>query len=94
MKSETVKSLTKQFYNWRIAAKNYITELKYPVMRALFSIDVADAQGKLNGITAAELLTAVNLTAGTGENFLVRASGKTVTFYAVQKAKDTPADLR
>lgn len=91
---ESVKSITKAFESWRFAAKAFIHTLKYPTTRKLLSVDAADAQGKLNGMTVVELLTIVNLTAMTHERVYLTAEGKTISAWAEQEAPYIPVDLR
>ncbi len=90
---ETAKSIAKQFESWRFAAKAYIHTLKFPTRRKLLSVDAADAQGKINGLTVVELLTIVNLTAQTHERVFLSAEGKTIAAWAEQIAPTTPTDL-
>jgi hypothetical protein len=59
-----------------------IEERAYPERRKLLSIVAADAQGRINGMTVPELLTIVNLTAGTNEKTYLTTSGKEVIFWA------------
>ena len=51
MKKETVKSVKAAFEAFKVLAKDYICTARYPQRRALLSVDAADAQGKLNGMT-------------------------------------------
>lgn len=95
-KKETIKSLTKTFYDWRITAKDYIFNLQHPAQRQLLSIDAADSQGKLNGMTVVEMLAIANLTAQTGE-YVVMAShpaNKSIRFVAIKSAPQLPSILR
>ena len=94
MKKETVKSVKAAFEAFRVLAKDYIKTVQYPDRRALLSVDAADAQGKLNGMTIVELLTIANLTQNTGERVYMQASGKTITMFAEKIAPQPPLELR
>ena len=76
------EGLQKDYEQFRIDAKANLRSLRYPAKRALLSIDAADAQGKLNGMTVVELLTIVNLTDATNERVFLTAQGKTITVWA------------
>lgn len=78
----TCAILQKDYEQFRKDAKANLWSLRYPAKRALLSIDAADAQGKLNGLTVVELLTIVNLTDATGERVYLTAQGKTITAWA------------
>lgn len=91
---ETIKSLTKQFYDWRIAAKDYMHTLKYPSSRQILSANAADAQGKLNGFTVVELLAIVNMANLTGERIELKSANKTIYLFATKRDQCTPENLR
>ena len=94
MKKETVKSVKKEFEELKTRAKQHIKFLANPERRRLLSIDAADAQGKLNGMTVVELLTIVNLSAATGERIQLEAIGKTIVVFAEKVAPYVPLELR
>ncbi len=94
MKKETVKSVKAAFEAFKVLAKDYICTARYPQRRALLSVDAADAQGKLNGMTIVELLTVANLTQNTEERVYMQASGKTITMFAEKIAPQPPLELR
>lgn len=91
---ESAKTIAKNFESWRFAAKAFIHALRYPVRRRLLTTDAADAQGKLNGMTIVELLTIVNLTAGTHERVYLTAEGKSIVAWAEPEAPSIPLELR
>lgn len=86
LKSTQLKKEAKQakqeLQDFRIKTKDIIYNLAYPERRKLLSIVAADAQGRINGMTVPELLTIVNLTAGTNEKTYLTTSGKEVIFWA------------
>jgi hypothetical protein len=84
----------KHYEAFRVLAKDYIETVRYPDRRALLSVDAADAQGKLNGMTIVELLTIANLTQNTGERVYMQADGKTITMFAEKIAPQPPLELR
>lgn len=92
-KKPTLKSVTQAFTDYKQAARIFIAALKNPVRRVLLSIDATDKDGRLNGITAAELITIANLTDATGERVFLSAVNKTITFIAVSKPPMTPINL-
>lgn len=93
-KKETIKSVEEKFKAWRLAAKDYIFGLRNPATRRLLTVDVADVQGKLNGMTIVELLTIVNLTNGTEEYIRLTAEGKKLVIWAVHYHPQTPEVLQ
>ena len=92
-KKETLKSVTAAFYAWRIAAKNYIHELRNPQGRQILSVEAADEQGKLNGMTVVELIAITNLLSQTGEKLYLVPQGKAITGYAVKNPARAPMEL-
>jgi hypothetical protein len=92
-KKETLKSVTAAFYAWRIAAKNYIHELRNPQSRQILSIEAADSLGKLNGMTVVELIAITNLLSQTGEKLYLVPQGKAITGYAVKNPARAPMEL-
>lgn len=91
VKKPTVKSVTEQFQQWRIATKDYIFKLSYPDNQKIATIPAADAQGKLNGLTVVELLTMVNMSQIRGERIVLRAGiNKTLEVYAEQATNFPP----
>ena len=92
MNKETVKSVKKEFEAFKVLTKAAVVNFRYPNTRRLLTVDAADAQGKLNGITIVELLTIANLTAGTSERVFMQAEGKTIVMFA-EKPKPIPMEL-
>jgi hypothetical protein len=93
MKKETLKSVKAAFYTYAENAKKFMYTLQNPTRRALLTVEAADAQGKLNGMTVVELLTIVNLTDATGERVYLTANGKTITAWAEARAPRAPLEL-
>jgi hypothetical protein len=85
--------LSTTFATYKENAQKFMYTLQNPPHRALLSVDAADAQGKLNGITVVELIAIVNLTEATGERVYLKASGKTITAVAESKAPRAPMEL-
>ena len=83
----------KELIEFRLKAKQMLYTLCHPEQRALLSIEATDSEGRINGITAAELVTIVKLTEGTGEQVYLSASGKTVTFLAEKKPSVSVSSL-
>jgi hypothetical protein len=73
-----LKKAQQELTDFRDKTKQLLYSLAYPKSRTLLTIDAADAQGKLNGITVVELLTIINLSKATGERIVLRAVGKSV----------------
>ena len=94
MKKETVKSVKAALEAFKALAKDYIHTARYPQRRALLSVEAADAQGKLNGMTIVELLTIDKLTQQTDERVYMQASGKTITMFAEKIVPQPPLELR
>jgi hypothetical protein len=92
-KKETVKSVAAEFTAWRKIAKDYITQLREPLTRRILSVDVTDAQGKLNGVTVVELVAIVNLLATTGEKLYLVPYQKSIVGYAVKDTAPMPTEL-
>ena len=93
VKKPTVKSVTEEYRIYKEEAQKHMYTLRNPEGRRLLSVDAADAQGKLNGMTIVELLTIVNLTDATGERVYLRAEVKTITAIAEKKAPTPPWSL-
>lgn len=93
MKKETVKSVKLAYAKYVENAQKFMYALQTPFRRDLLSVDAADAQGKLNGMTIVELLTIVNLTEALGERVYIKALGKTITVVAEKKAPRAPMEL-
>jgi len=99
-KKETLKSvkrlyegLQKDYEAFRTLARRTLSGLRYPLSRRLLSVDAADAQGKLNGMTIVELITIANLTNGTGERLIVEAQGKTIVMFAEKTSTPVPMEM-
>lgn len=77
-KKDTLKSLRKELSTALIKfdnyALNYVQHGSYRKQRVVLSMDAADAQGKLNGITVAELLAIVNMADQTKERIRAHCS--------------------
>ena len=94
MKKPTVKSVNKAFDAFRALAKDYVRTVRYPGRRALLSVDAADPQGRLNGMTIVELITVARLTESTGERAYLTVQDKTLTVWAEKIALQPPLELR
>jgi len=81
-KKETLKSVKKAFEDYKVLARQTVSALKYPLSRSLLTVDAADAQGRLNGMTIVELITVVQLSKNTRERVYITAEGKTITLSA------------
>ena len=92
-KKETVKSVTAKFEAWRKCAKDYITQLREPLTRRILSVEAADAQGKLNGMTIVELVAITNLLATGGEKLYLVPHQKSIIGYAVKDTVPMPREL-
>lgn len=74
-------------------AKAYVSSLRFPARRALLTVEAADSQGRLNGMTIVELIAIVNLTAGTGEKVYITVKDKTITLWAEKVSPTVPTEL-
>jgi hypothetical protein len=92
-KKETLKSVKKAFEDYKVLARQTVSALKYPLSRSLLTVDAADAQGKLNGMTIVELIAIANLTNGTGERLIVMAQGKQIVMFAEKTAMSVPTEM-
>jgi|SRR5271166_3246102 len=86
--------LQKDYEAFRVLAKDYIRNTRYPQRRALLTVEATTEDGKLNGMTIVELLTVANLTQNTGERVYLQACGKTITMFAEKIATEPPSSLR
>jgi hypothetical protein len=93
MKKETLKSVKEAYAKYKAGAQAFMHKLQNPARRALLTVDAADTQRNLNGMTIVELITIVKLTAATGERVFFTASGKTITAWAEAKAPCEPWEL-
>jgi hypothetical protein len=93
IKPTKLEVLSTTFATYKENAQKFMYTLQNPPHRALLSVDAADAQGKLNGMTIVELLLIVNLTDAQGERVYLKASGKTITAVAEKKAPRAPMEL-
>jgi hypothetical protein len=91
-KKETLKSVKKEFEAFKMLARQTVAGLRIPSRRALLTVDAADAQGRLNGMTIVELITVVQLTKNTRERVYITAEGKTITLSA-EAAVPVPLEL-
>jgi hypothetical protein len=92
-KKETLKSVTAKFEAWRVTARGFMYQLQNPVSRQIISIEAADAQGKLNGMTVVELIAITNLLSQTGEKLYLVPQGKSIVGYAVADPARAPQEL-
>lgn len=92
-KKETLKSIKAAYIAYREAAQKFMYMLQNPPSRNILSVDVADSQGKLNGITIAELVAITNLLSQGGEKLYLVPQGKSVVGYAVKDAPRAPMEL-
>ncbi|MGA2886073.1 MAG: hypothetical protein ABSE80_13130 [Halobacteriota archaeon] len=91
-KKETLKSVKAEFEKFKEDARNALGSYRFPSTRALLTVEAADAQGRLNGMTVVELITVVQLTKNTGERVYITAQGKTITLFA-EKPAVTPMEM-
>lgn len=89
----TVKSVTAAFLAYKMEAQKFMYTLQFPAQRKLLSVDAADAQGRLNGMTIVELITVVQLSANQGEKVVISVQDKTITLTAEPIAKQAPFSL-
>lgn len=92
-KKPTVKSVTAAYMAFRVAAHSFINNLRHPAKRLLLSVDAADAQGKLNGMTIVELITVAQLSANTDERVYLSVYGKKLSLFAEKIAPAIPQEL-
>jgi hypothetical protein len=92
-KKETLKSVKAEFEAFRTLARQTLSGLRFPLSRRLLTVDAADPQGKLNGMTIVELITIANLTNGTGERLIVEAQGKTIVMFAEKTSTPVPMEM-
>ena len=91
-KKETLKSVKAEFEKFKEDARNALRSYRFPSTRALLTVEAADAQGRLNGMTVVELITVVQLTKNTGERVYITAQDKTITLFA-EKPAVTPMEM-
>jgi hypothetical protein len=90
---ETVKSVKAAYAAYKIVAQEFMFKLQHPSSRRILSVDVADAQGKLNGMTIAELVAITNLLSAQGEKLYLVPFEKSIIGYAVKDAPRAPFEL-
>jgi hypothetical protein len=93
LKKPTVKSLSEKYDNYRKAAQEFMFKLQHPSSRNVLSVEAADAQGKLNGITIVELIAITNLLSKNGEKLYFVPQGKAIVGYAVKDPQPAPLEL-
>lgn len=93
IKPTKLEVLSTTFATYKVNAQNFMYTLQNPAKRPLLTVDAADAQGKLNGMTIVELIAIVNLTNATGERVYFTATGKTITAWAEKLAPSAPWGL-
>jgi hypothetical protein len=81
-----LKNAQEELKKFRAEAKQALYDLRYPGTRPLLSVEAAEPDGRINGMTVPEMLAIVNLTEATGEQVYLSASGKTITFHAKRKS--------
>ena len=91
-KKETLKSVKAEFEKFKEDARNALGRYRFTSTRAQLTVEAADAQGRLNGMTVVELITVVQLTKNTGERVYITAQGKTITLFA-EKPAVTPMEM-
>ena len=91
-KKDTLKSVKAEFEKFKEDDRNALRSYRFPSTRALLTVEAADAQGRLNGMTVVELITVVQLTKNTGERVYITAQGKTITLFA-EKPAVTPMEM-
>jgi hypothetical protein len=92
-KKDTVKSVTARFEAWRLTARDFMYKLQNPTSRRILSIDAADSQGKLNGMTIMELIAIINTLALQDEKLYLVPQVKSIVGYAVKNPARTPMEL-
>lgn len=83
---ETVKSVKAAYATYKALAREFMFKLQHLPSRQILSVDAADAQGKLNGMTIAELIAITNLLSAQGEKLYLVPQGKSIIGYAVADA--------
>jgi hypothetical protein len=87
------EGLQQNYAAYRKSAQEFIFTLQNPPSRRILSVDAADAQGKLNGMTIAELIAITNLLSAQGEKLYLVPQGKAIIGYAVKDAPRAPEEL-
>jgi uncharacterized membrane protein YqiK len=90
---ETVKSVKAAYATYKALAQEFMFKLQHPPSRKILSVGAADAQGKLNGMTIAELIAITNLLSAQGEKLYLVPQGKSIIGYAVEDAPRAPWGL-
>ena len=71
IKKPTVKSVIANFLKYKEVAQKFMYELQHPSSRLILSVDAADKEGKLNGMTVVELIAITNTLSGSGVKLLL-----------------------
>lgn len=89
----TLKAVQTAYAAYKELAQKFMYSLQNPSTRRILSVDAADAQGKLNGITIGELLAITNLLSTQGEKLYFVPQGKSIVGYAVKDPARAPMEL-
>ena len=90
---EEIKTTKESYATYKEAAQKFMYSLQNPNTRRILSVDAADEQGKLNGITIAELIAITNLLSQGGEKLYLVPQGKSIIGYAVKDPARAPLEL-
>lgn len=93
IKPTKLEALTVAYTRYKGAAQQFMYKLQNPSTRRILSVDAADAQGKLNGITIVELIATTNLLSAQGEKLYLVPQGKSIVGYAVKDPERAPLEL-
>ena len=89
-KKLSTKSVTKAYMDFRVKAHTFINSVLNPSRRKLLTVEAANAQGQLNGMTVVELITIAQLSDGTQERVYIEAYDKTLSIYAEKRNPTSP----
>ena len=99
-KKDTLKGLRKElsdaltkFAAYRGFAVDYVKNDSYRKQRLVSSIDAADSNGKLNGLTIVELLAIIKMADQTKERIVLKYFNKTLELYAETLTPFVPEEL-
>ena len=93
IKPTKLEVLSTAYATYKEAAQKFMYSLQNPTTRRILSVDAADAQGKLNGITIVELIATTNLLSAQGEKLYLVPQGKSIVGYAVKDPERAPLEL-
>jgi hypothetical protein len=91
-----LKVLQSKFDEYHRRVTNYSLEINtLPLQRRLMSIEPANVEGRINGLTIPELVMLVNLSEGTGECIVLETENnkRDLLVIASKKAPRVPMEL-